>query len=112
MMVTIRVHAITRCQFRLSSMTALGSPRTGVPACLGCLPSSYYHLVIDSRDPHAQARFWSATLDQPILFEAADEVIVTAPSSLHGPYGAGLTQTSEYRHSRRWPLNSSLTMIK
>jgi hypothetical protein len=42
------------------------------------MPSSFYHLVIDSRDPHALARFWSAVLDQPILFEADGEVIVGA----------------------------------
>ena len=42
------------------------------------MPSSFYHLVIDSRDPHALARFWSAVLGQPILFEADDEVIVGA----------------------------------
>ena len=42
------------------------------------MPSNFYQLVIDSHDPHAQARFWSAVLDQPILFEADDEVIVGA----------------------------------
>ena len=42
------------------------------------MPSSFYQLVVDSHDPHALARFWSAVLDQPILFEAEDEVIVGA----------------------------------
>jgi hypothetical protein len=42
------------------------------------MPSSFYQLVIDSRDPHALGRFWSAVLGQPILFEADDEVIVGA----------------------------------
>ena len=42
------------------------------------MPSSFYHLVIDSHEPRALARFWSAVLDQPILFEADDEVIVGA----------------------------------
>ncbi len=42
------------------------------------MPSSFYQLVIDSHDPHAQARFWSAVLDQPILYEADGEVIVGA----------------------------------
>jgi glyoxalase superfamily protein len=42
------------------------------------MPSSFYQLVIHSRDPHALARFWSAVLDQPILFAADDEVIVGA----------------------------------
>ena len=51
------------------------------PECgpsIGCMPSSFYQLVIHSRDPHALARFWSAVLDQPILFAADDEVIVGA----------------------------------
>jgi len=42
------------------------------------MPSSFYQLVVDSRDPHALGRFWSAVLDQPVLFEAGDEVIVGA----------------------------------
>ena len=42
------------------------------------MPSSFYQLIIDCRDPHALARFWSAVLDQPILFETDDEVIVGA----------------------------------
>ncbi len=33
-------------------------------------------LTIDSRDPAALARFWSAALDWPILFEEADEVLI------------------------------------
>lgn len=37
-----------------------------------------YHLAIGSHDPHSLARFWSAVLAQPILFEADDEVIVGA----------------------------------
>ena len=45
---------------------------------IGYMPSSFYQLIIDSRDPHALARFWSEVLDQPILFEADDEVIVGA----------------------------------
>jgi hypothetical protein len=42
------------------------------------VPSYFYHLCIDSRDPRALARFWSAALDQPILFEDDEEVIVGA----------------------------------
>src|SRR5260370_39710397 len=42
------------------------------------MPSSFSQLVIDARDPHALAGFWSAVLDQPILFEADDEGIVGA----------------------------------
>jgi hypothetical protein len=42
------------------------------------MPSRFYHLVIDSHDPRALARFWSAALDQPVLLEEDDEVIVGA----------------------------------
>jgi hypothetical protein len=42
------------------------------------MPSRFYHLVIDCRDPRAQARFWSAALDQPVLLEEDGEVIVGA----------------------------------
>src|SRR5262249_20820404 len=42
------------------------------------MPSSFYQLVIDCHDPHALARFWSAVLDQPILFAPDDEFIVGA----------------------------------
>jgi hypothetical protein len=45
---------------------------------MGPVPSSFYQLVIDCHDPHALARFWAAVLGQPILYEAADEVIVGA----------------------------------
>jgi predicted enzyme related to lactoylglutathione lyase len=47
------------------------------------MPSSFYHLVIDSHDPHALARFWSAVLGQPILFEDEDEVIVGADKNAY-----------------------------
>ena len=33
-------------------------------------------LTVDSRDPRALARFWSAALEWPILFEADDEVLI------------------------------------
>jgi hypothetical protein len=60
----------------LARAQAAHGPETGPN--IGCMPSSFYQLVIDSHDPHALARFWSAVLDQPILFEADDEVIVGA----------------------------------
>ncbi len=47
------------------------------------MPSNFYQIVIDSHDPHALARFWSAVLDQPILFEADDEVIVGADKNAY-----------------------------
>lgn len=40
--------------------------------------SRFYHLCIDAHDASALARFWSAVLDQPILFEDDDEVLVGA----------------------------------
>ncbi len=54
------------------------------------MPSSFYQLVVDCRDPHALARFWAAVLDQPILYETDDEVIVGAdkhayPGLVFGP---------------------------
>jgi Glyoxalase-like domain len=42
------------------------------------MPSSFYQLVVECRDPHALARFWAAVLDQSILYETDDEVIVGA----------------------------------
>ena len=42
------------------------------------MPSAFYHLTIDCHDPRALARFWSAALGQPILYESDDEVIVGA----------------------------------
>ena len=42
------------------------------------MPSAFYQLTIDSRDPRALARFWSAALGQPVLYESDDEVIVGA----------------------------------
>jgi hypothetical protein len=42
------------------------------------MASRFYQLIIDCHDPHAQARFWSAVLGQPILYETDDEVIVGA----------------------------------
>ncbi|HEX3492182.1 MAG TPA: VOC family protein [Streptosporangiaceae bacterium] len=42
------------------------------------MSSRFYHLVIDSHDPHALARFWSQVLEQPIVLEEDDEVIVAA----------------------------------
>jgi hypothetical protein len=42
------------------------------------MSSRFYQLVIDSRNPHALARFWAQVLEQPILFEDDEEVIVGA----------------------------------
>jgi predicted enzyme related to lactoylglutathione lyase len=36
----------------------------------------FYQLAIDAHDPKRLAEFWSAALEQPILYESADEVIV------------------------------------
>jgi hypothetical protein len=40
--------------------------------------SRLYAIVIDCRDVKAQAQFWSAVLQQPITYEADDEVVVSA----------------------------------
>ncbi|TDD74314.1 VOC family protein [Actinomadura rubrisoli] len=42
------------------------------------MASSFYHLVVDSIEPETVARFWSAVLDQPILYlsDNGDEAIV------------------------------------
>jgi hypothetical protein len=40
------------------------------------VPGRFYQLVIDSRDPAAQARFWAAALDLKILYETSEEVIL------------------------------------
>jgi catechol-2,3-dioxygenase len=40
--------------------------------------SRWYSVVVDCRDPRAQAQFWSAVLDLPIFHEADDELCVGA----------------------------------
>ncbi|GAA4237893.1 VOC family protein [Actinomadura meridiana] len=42
------------------------------------MASRFYQVVIDSHDPASLAEFWSAVLDQPILYRDDDEVIVGA----------------------------------
>jgi predicted enzyme related to lactoylglutathione lyase len=42
------------------------------------MPSTFYQLVIHSRDPRALARFWAAALGQRILSEDDEEVMVGA----------------------------------
>jgi predicted enzyme related to lactoylglutathione lyase len=42
------------------------------------MPSRWYALVIDCRDPRQLARFWAAALGQQVLWESDDEVIVGA----------------------------------
>ncbi|MEV6397507.1 VOC family protein [Streptomyces sp. NPDC051907] len=37
---------------------------------------SLYHLVVDSHDLPAQARFWSQVLDWKVLFEDEDEIVI------------------------------------
>ena len=49
------------------------------------MPSRFYHLAIDCRDPRALARFWAAALGQQVLAEDDAEVIVGAdPHSYPG----------------------------
>ncbi len=40
------------------------------------MPSRFYHLVVDARDPASLARFWAAVPDQKVLAEDEDGVIV------------------------------------
>jgi len=40
------------------------------------MPSRFYTVVVDARDPAVLARFWAAVLDYPIMFEAPDEVVI------------------------------------
>ncbi|MFE5617204.1 VOC family protein [Streptomyces sp. NPDC056524] len=37
-----------------------------------------YHVVVDSHDPRAQARFWAQVLDWKILYEDEHEVVIGA----------------------------------
>jgi len=40
--------------------------------------SRFYHLCVDAHDPWTLARFWSAVLEQPIVYEDDEEVLVAA----------------------------------
>jgi len=40
------------------------------------MPSRWYSVVVDCRDPRAQARFWSAVLDLPVIHDNGDELCV------------------------------------
>ena len=42
------------------------------------MASRFYHLCVDAHDPSALAQFWSAVLEQPILYEDDEEVLVGA----------------------------------
>jgi hypothetical protein len=42
------------------------------------MPSSFYHLAIDCRQPRALARFWAGAPGQQVLLEDDDETIVGA----------------------------------
>ncbi len=35
-----------------------------------------HHVVLDARDPHALARFWSAVLGRPVTYTSEDWVVV------------------------------------
>ena len=36
----------------------------------------WYTVVVDSRDVHAQARWWAEVMDWQVVFEADDEVVI------------------------------------
>ena len=40
------------------------------------MPSLFYTVVVDARDPAALARFWAAVLDYEVIFEEPDEVVI------------------------------------
>lgn len=42
----------------------------------------WYSIVVDCRDPAAQARWWAEALDWRIFYEAPDEVVVVPPYAL------------------------------
>ncbi|HEY6314117.1 MAG TPA: VOC family protein [Streptosporangiaceae bacterium] len=42
----------------------------------------WYSVVVDCRDPAAQARWWARALDWRIVYEAPDEVVVVPPHAL------------------------------
>lgn len=44
------------------------------------MPTRLVHLVVDAADPAGLARFWSAALDWPVVYEDADEVVVAPPA--------------------------------
>ena len=44
------------------------------------MPSAFYSVVVDSRDPAALARFWGEVLGYVIVHEAPDEVVIVSPS--------------------------------
>ncbi|MGZ4621052.1 MAG: VOC family protein [Blastococcus sp.] len=43
-----------------------------------------HHVVLDCPDPHALAQFYSALLDQPITYESAEFVVVSADATTSG----------------------------
>ncbi len=45
------------------------------------MPTRLVHLVVDAADPSTLARFWSAALDWPIVFEEPDEVVIEPPEN-------------------------------
>lgn len=45
------------------------------------MPTRLVHLVVDAADPSTLARFWSAALEWPIVFEEPDEVVIEPPEN-------------------------------
>ena len=43
--------------------------------------SRWYSVVVDCRDPRAQAQFWSAVLDLPVIHDTGDELCVGVEGS-------------------------------
>ena len=40
------------------------------------MPSRFYTLVVDARDPAALAQFWKDVLDWETIYESSDEVVI------------------------------------
>jgi catechol 2,3-dioxygenase-like lactoylglutathione lyase family enzyme len=43
-----------------------------------------HHLIVDCRDPHAAAAFWSAVLGQPVTYDSDDFVVVSVDDRTSG----------------------------
>jgi len=48
------------------------------------VPGRLHHVVLDCRDPHAVARFWSALLDLPVTWSSDDWVVVAVDDTTSG----------------------------
>ena len=47
------------------------------------MPSRFYTVVVDARDPAALARFWKDVLDWKTVYESPDEVVIAKDDEQH-----------------------------